>query len=253
MTTALLTQLNESSIWLDAIDSTNNYAMRLIDADRASSGLTIVAKEQTAGKGQRGKTWESAAGESLLMTIIVKPDMPVSSLFSFHALVVVAIARVLQKLCENIPVAIKWPNDIILNDKKAVGILVENVLRGQNWSYSIVGLGVNVLQETMPPALPHATSLKMATGKEFSFQDLHRQLRTHILTEIAAQHLPTDIMRRYNELLFRKDTLQRFILKSSSAALQAYISHTDTEGQLHLRHTNGLETAYKHGELNWVW
>ena len=114
-------------IELDSIDSTNNYAMQLIDANKAQHGLTIVAQKQLAGKGQRGNTWADTPGESLLMSIIAMPDRAIHEQFVFSASVAVAIAKVLQKLNNNWQVNVKWPNDIIVNDKKAGGILIENV------------------------------------------------------------------------------------------------------------------------------
>lgn len=243
--------LNAPIISLDTIDSTNNYAMRLIDADTAQPGLTIVAAEQTAGKGQRGRKWEDVPAQSLLMTIIAVPDMPLTDMFTFNALVAVSIADVLQNLCENVHIAIKWPNDIIINDKKAVGVLVENVLRGQNWTYSIIGFGVNVLQEEMPAGLPYATSLRIVTGKLFSLEMLMEQFRTHILRELVAKHPPGTVMERYNELLYRRGALQRFT--SGAEEWEGYVGEAGADGLLQIVDKDGTERRFRHGELQWVW
>ena len=133
-------------IELDSIDSTNNYAMQLIDANKAQHGLTIVTQSQSEGKGQRGKTWLDAPGQSLLMSIIIHPKKEINDQFVFNAAVAVAIANVLQKSNHNWDIRIKWPNDIIINAKKAGGILIENILRGSRWTHSVVGLGLNVKQ-----------------------------------------------------------------------------------------------------------
>src|SRR5690606_38514963 len=113
-------------IELDEIDSTNNYAMGLLNADKACMGLTIVARSQTKGKGQRGRVWQDQPGASLSMSMIVEPERGLDAQFVFIAQVALAVADALQGLDNNMDVAIKWPNDIIINDKKAGGILIEN-------------------------------------------------------------------------------------------------------------------------------
>src|SRR5690606_29724577 len=122
----------------------------LIDADTAQAGLTIVTDVQTNGKGQRGRKWLDAPGESLLMSLVVVPEYEIEHQFSFNMAISLAIADYLQHIYENWDIRIKWPNDIIINDKKAGGILIENVIRGNKWAYSVVGIGINILQYTMP-------------------------------------------------------------------------------------------------------
>src|SRR6478672_5010264 len=101
-------------IELDNIDSTNNYAMRLIDADKAQPGLTIVARRQESGKGQRGKIWVDSHGESVLMSIIVKPGMEIKDQFLFSISIALAVAHSLKYLNNDWDLKIKWPNDIII-------------------------------------------------------------------------------------------------------------------------------------------
>src|SRR6202012_6126707 len=88
-------------IELDTIDSTNNYAMRLIDADTAQPGLTIVAAQQTEGKGQRGRKWADVPGQSLLMSIITTPRQALNEQFIFNAAATVSSVETLQNGYEN--------------------------------------------------------------------------------------------------------------------------------------------------------
>src|SRR6187551_3254393 len=118
----------------DQLGSTNNYAIQLIDADKAGHGLTILAGSQTEGKGQRGKEWIDEPGESLLMSLIVAPVFEISDQPLFLATSVVSVVNVLKKHLPDLEVRIKWPNDIVIADKKAGGMLIENVLRGQQWA-----------------------------------------------------------------------------------------------------------------------
>ena len=236
-------------IELDFTDSTNNYAMRLIDGNKAQDGLTIVANAQTDGKGQRGKTWVDVPGNSLLMSIIVTPRHSLAEQFVFNAAVTVSIAKVLQKLDDHWRVAVKWPNDIIVNDKKAGGILIENVLRGSSWTHSVIGLGLNVNQARFSDDLPHAISLKMASGRNVEKSLLLTDLRDAIF---KATKFPVPVamqMEAYNQLLYRQGMTQGF--KSADTSWKANILHANNDGTLAVQLEDGSIVNYQHGQVIW--
>ncbi len=243
--------LDAPVIELDSIDSTNNYAMRLIDADTAQAGLTITATEQTSGKGQRGRHWAGMPGQSLLMSLVVTPQQPLEQQFVFSAAVAVAVAEVLDALYEGWNVKIKWPNDIIVNDKKAGGILIENILRGSNWLYSIVGLGLNVLQESFPLELLNATSLKLASGKEFKLPVIRDMLRHNILDALYRKTAPEETMRLYNQYLFRRSEEQAF--SNGHDAWNGIIVKASADGKLMVQLQDGSIANYTHGDVAWMW
>jgi len=238
-------------IHLDTIDSTNNYAMQLIDADKAQPGLTIVANEQTSGKGQRGKQWVGVPGESLLMSLIVQPEHKLDSQFAFNAAVATAIAEVLGELVTDTNVRIKWPNDMIVNDKKTGGILIENVLRGSQWMYSVIGIGINVLQTHFPEELPYATSLRMETGKIFNINKLCIALRKNIVNNIYSLRSNEESIEQYNNYLYKRDMDQRF--SDTSGEWMAHIHKVIDTGQLLVTREDGKVEQYSHGQVVWVW
>ena len=238
-------------IELDSIDSTNNYAMQLIDADKAQHGLTIVAQSQTAGKGQRGKSWMDKPGESLLMSMIVTPRLLISEQFVFNAGIAVAIANVLQKVNDSWTVHIKWPNDMIINDKKAGGILIENVLRGSRWLYSVIGLGLNIKQAVFPEDLPYATSLKIASGKDYDAMDIREQIQAQVLSMVNTPGTKEARMKRYNDLLYKAGQKQAFTDETGS--WEALVLHTNTDGTLSVQLQDGSILSYYHGQAMWVW
>jgi len=238
-------------IELDSIDSTNNYAMRLIDADKALPGLTITATEQTEGKGQRGRHWADVPGQSLLMSLVMTPQQPLEQQFVFSAMVAVAVAEVLEALYEGWEIKIKWPNDIIVNDKKAGGILIENILRGSNWVYAIVGLGLNILQESFPPELPNATSLKIASSRSFKPQTMRDMLRQNILEALGRKSNAEGTMRLYNEYLFRRSAVQAF--SDGRDTWQGIIVKANADGKLLVQLENGSIAQYTHGDVTWKW
>ena len=225
--------------------------MQLIDANKAQQGMTIVAQSQAAGKGQRGKTWIDAPGQSLLMSIIVVPGRAIQEQFVFNASVAVAIANVLQNLHNDWQIHVKWPNDIIINDKKAGGILIENVLRGSKWAYSVIGLGLNVKQQHFPDTLPFATSLRIASGKEFNMIQLRDTLRESILLCTVCPPPADKIMARYNELLYKRGLKQSF--SSVSGRWDATLVNAHTDGSLEVLQPDGTHAFYHHGMVTWDW
>lgn len=242
---------NYTFIELDTVDSTNNYAMQLIDDDKAQQGLTITAAAQLGGKGQRGRTWTDEPGKNLLMSIISMPNRPLHQQFTFSAAIAVAIANVLQNMLPNHQVHIKWPNDIIINDKKAGGILIENVLIGSKWSHAVIGLGLNVNQSAFPPHLPTATSLLLTTLTEWDLSAIKKQIHQHIMAAVLHPAPEAHTLQRYNNLLYKINDMQLFSIQNH--ILNAKITGVSADGTIRLRLPDGQFQSFAHGTITWVW
>lgn len=149
-------------IEFDSADSTNTRAKEF--ARRGSvDGSLFLAHRQTAGKGRMGRSFSSPMDEGIYMSLLLRPDMSFSHISNITLLVAVAIIRALKKSC-NITAEIKWPNDIILNEKKLAGILTE---AGQD--YVIIGTGINVSNTCFPESIQEtATSIFLETGMEIN-------------------------------------------------------------------------------------
>jgi BirA family biotin operon repressor/biotin-[acetyl-CoA-carboxylase] ligase len=158
----------------------------------------------------------------------------------------------LQKFLPDSSVRIKWPNDIIINDKKAGGILIENVLRGSNWTHSVIGFGLNINQSSFPDTLPYATSIKIASGQETDMARIRERVREHILAATLYPQPSCRIMEAYNELLYKKGESQKF--SNSDGSWNATIIYAGNDGTLEIRPVNGTKTyIYHHGEIKWEW
>ena len=147
-------------IWLERVDSTNDEARRHIsEIDNLS---VVSALEQTKGRGQRGNTWLSLAGENLTFSLIVK-DFRIKA--NEQSAISQATALSLTKLLgrHGIEARIKWPNDIYAGDNKICGILIENSLKGMEIDWSIICIGLNVNQTSFPEDLPNPTSMWLCT------------------------------------------------------------------------------------------
>ncbi len=154
-------------IKLNAIDSTNSYLKELTTKQSVENFTVVVAENQTNGRGQRGANWEVENGKNLTFSILIK-DVLVNFDEVFNLNVVVAVSLFQTFLNLKIPnLAIKWANDILADKKKICGILIENQFKSNLEIFSVIGIGINVNQESFIN-LPQASSLKNSSGKDWN-------------------------------------------------------------------------------------
>lgn len=158
-------------IKLDAIGSTNTYLKQILTHSNLENFTVVVTENQYQGKGQRGSVWEAEVGSSLTFSVLVK-DLIASPeyVFDLNVLVALSVCASFKKLF-NLPFNIKWPNDILSYNKKIGGILIENIIKANGETLSIVGIGINVNQENFEE-LPQATSLLKLTGVKIDKETL---------------------------------------------------------------------------------
>ncbi|NRA11013.1 MAG: biotin--[acetyl-CoA-carboxylase] ligase [Crocinitomicaceae bacterium] len=162
-------QIGRKIVRLESVDSTNNYTANLIKGGELVHGSVIMAVEQTNGRGQMGAEWLVKPGENLTFSVFLdNVNLSVNYQFFLTRLVSVSLVDFLAKF--NIPTAIKWPNDIYVNDKKIAGILIENKVSGSFIQKSIIGIGLNVNQSDFGNL--EATSLFLKTGIHRSIDDV---------------------------------------------------------------------------------
>ena len=216
---------------LDTVDSTNNYAMARVNAGPVADGATWFAMEQTAGKGQRGKQWHSQPGENIMLTTVFQPALALSAQFMLSAAVALGVYDFFSKYAGD-EAQIKWSNDIYWRDRKAGGILIENVLRGNVWQYAIAGIGININTPHFPEHLANPVSLRQITGKTWDSVALAHELcaclqRRHSLLEPGM----------FNELLEEyKSRLVRFnepaLYRKNGEIFQGTIRNVLPDGRL---------------------
>jgi BirA family biotin operon repressor/biotin-[acetyl-CoA-carboxylase] ligase len=150
--------------YFNSIDSTNEVAKNMLSKSKPSSGTAIIADFQTKGKGQQTNIWESDAGKNLLCSIIIIQDIPVDDYFYLNKIVSISIVEALDKFLPDDTIEIKWPNDILVNQKKIAGILIENSINNSLIQNSIIGMGINLNQIDFN--CPTATSAIKYTNTE---------------------------------------------------------------------------------------
>ncbi|MFV0531220.1 MAG: biotin--[acetyl-CoA-carboxylase] ligase [Flavobacteriales bacterium] len=214
-----------TEIYLDRTASTNSF---LLNKNVSFKEWTVVsARIQEAGKGYRGNTWKSDAGKNLTFSIYIKPDCLIEQIFYLNKLVSNAIHKTLQAF---ISCKIKWPNDIIINHKKAGGILIENVL-GEKVNSSVIGIGLNINQIYFTN-LPKATSLKNETGLHFNLDELRNSIIFNFQKEyqLLINQEFERIDHYFQKHLYKKD--QVGVFKIQNQLENGIIKGTTPEGKL---------------------
>jgi BirA family biotin operon repressor/biotin-[acetyl-CoA-carboxylase] ligase len=238
-------------IELESVDSTNNYALQQLHAGLARHGSAFFAHEQVAGKGQRGKVWSMDKRVNLILSVIIDArTLPVGRQFQLSACVAVAAFELFNKYAGD-NTRIKWPNDLYWQDRKAGGILIENVIGGNHeWKWAVAGIGININQTHFPEAVKNPVSLKQITGKNFDPIELSKEfcalLEDHFRT-LRTSGFDT-IYQLYINNLYKKG--QRVKLRKNSRVFEAMIKTVSPDGLLVTEH--GIEEEFKTGEVEWV-
>lgn len=227
--------LGQPFIELKNVDSSNNYAMQQLKSGKAGHGAAFFAYHQSGGKGRRGKKWESPPGENIILSVVIDTSVfQAKTPFAFSMAVALAVQRFFSFYAKK-KIKIKWPNDIYINDRKAAGILVENIFRGKDWKFAIVGIGININQEIFDPQIPNPISLKQITGENYQPAVLARQLCIYLndAYELLQQN-ELAIIEGYNDGLYKKNEVATF--KINSTQIDCTILRADKFGRLHIQH-----------------
>ncbi len=167
--------------YLPSCHSTNDFAAQMIQSgDNVFEGTVIITDNQTAGRGQRGNTWEASVGQNLTFSLILKPNfLKASDQFQLNVAVSMGVFDFLNELIDG-GLSVKWSNDIYFEDQKMGGILIENTLQGYNIGYSIVGIGLNINQVEFQNI--RATSLRNITRnpQQYDLSEMLKKLLEHI-------------------------------------------------------------------------
>jgi BirA family biotin operon repressor/biotin-[acetyl-CoA-carboxylase] ligase len=226
---------NYKLIHLESVGSTNLHASDLLSGKLVSGPTVIVADFQTEGKGQGNNQWESAVSQNLLFSLIVFPlKIKAKEQFYISKIAAIAIREAISDHISN--VKIKWPNDILVNKLKISGILIENTLKSDLISTSVIGIGINVNQAdfTIP-----ATSYMLETGREHNSKTLLNSfLNTfHYWFEILLSRDFAQIDLEYYKNLFGFQEWLRF--SWGGVEFEAFVEGVEADGYLILKARDG--------------
>lgn len=231
--------------WFNSLDSTNNVALRQLPD--IPSGTVIAAREQTAGRGQRGNTWFTEPGKNLTFSIVLKPEgLAAGDAHLLNYLASVAVAEFLEGY--GVSCCIKWPNDIYIGRKKICGILVENSLSGGCVAASVIGIGININQ-TRFPQLANATSLSLVTGREYVLEDC---LEAFMAVFESWQPRLSSLSGAYTSRLFQKGVQARYVdYLLGNEEFTGTICGVSQDGRL-IIHDGATERLYRFKEVGYI-
>ena len=238
-------------IELLSVESTNNYAMRQVQKELAKNGDAYFAFEQTAGKGQFNKQWLSNKGENIILSIVLKTDeLLINQQFILNMVIALGALKLFNKYSTE-HAKIKWPNDIYWRDRKAAGILIENIIRGSSWQFAVIGIGMNINQVNFQNDLKNPVSLKQITGKTYNVVDLAKELCDILDQEVSRLFAGSNILilEAYNNGLYKLNENVSF--KNSAGLFKGDIKKVNEAGEL-IVETDQEEKAFKTGELEWM-
>ena len=246
----------DSIVHLLKVDSTNRYVRDEAAALWKNRGISdfavVTAGHQTAGRGQRGNTWNSNAGENLLFSILVHPGetLEVSKQFQLSQAVALSIHDAMK--CHGIDTQLKWPNDIYAGNRKLAGILLELDYSGAFVEQAIIGIGLNVNQENFPPMDRTPVSMKMLRKRDFILDDVLAtilDLFEHYYTEMRFGNRDA-IAAEYKRVLLGMNERHTFIDRDGH--FDAVIQDIESDGHLILRRNDGSAGRYAFKEVEMV-
>ncbi len=234
----------------DSLPSTNDYLKSICSTtENTPEGTVIWALEQTAGRGQHQNQWRSETGKNLTLSILLKPaSLKAIEAFRLSKTIAVAVLDTVHHFIQK-KVSIKWPNDIYVDQSKIAGILIENSIQGEFVKQSIIGIGLNINQESfLSENLP--TSILNCSGQEFPLQEV----ANHLLARISKRYLELQLGNfktvdsNYFQHLYKVHETQVFFIDGEKETCTIKGIHAD--GTIELIVNNQIKT-YLHGEALW--
>ena len=238
--------------WIDTVDSTQDEVQRhLQELDNLS---VVAAREQTAGRGQRGNRWLARPGENLTFSLLLRPGedgipaIPAGRQFLVSQVASLALRDLLEK--EGVGVRIKWPNDIYAGDRKICGMLVENTLRGGQILASIIGIGLTVNQVRFDPRLMNPTSMARITGRTFSPENLLEDFLSLFLSRWRQS--PEVIQKDWLAALYRRDERRPYTDCRTGEVFEGTIKGISGSGLLEVEMPDGSIRAFAFKEISYI-
>ena len=241
-------------ILLHETASTNTYLKRM--AALLPSGTVVYTHRQTAGRGQKGNSWEAEPGKNLTFSMLLKqPGVAAAKQFCLSEAVSLAIADAIEaRIGSGGEVAVKWPNDIYWRNRKISGTLIETSVGGNTLKRCIYGIGLNVNQRQFLSDAPNPVSLLNITGKEtpldLLLDEILQSFDHYYALAVGGKH--DVIVAQYNAALFRRQGLHTYKDAATGELFDAAIHHVGTDGLLHLVDSQGISRTYALKEVKFV-
>lgn len=224
--------------YLKECSSTNDEISRVLLYPNTNF-IGLYTFNQKKGRGQYGNSWSFVPEQNIAYTLAIKTSTITLTDFLFNYYTATCIQEYIAKMTEN-PVKIKWPNDIILKNKKIAGILIEKK-KVNSENYFIIGAGINILQEKFDE-ISNAGSILTQTGKQFDLKDFTKGLHNFLIEKLENFPCEDEILRHFNLNLFRKDEVSVFEIDGKRQ--NGIIRSADKNGELVIELENETRSFY---------
>lgn len=236
-------------VYYPETDSTN-IRIRHLGAEGAPHGTLAVADRQTAGRGRRGRTWESPGGSCIYMSILLRPDLAPEKAPMLTLVMACGVAEGIMD-CADVKVQIKWPNDIIVSGKKLAGILTEMSTQVDYINHVTVGVGINVNVQNFPEEIQTAASLLSETGTQTKRAPVIAAVMKHFEENYKIFMQTEDmsgLMKKYSSLLVNQG--REVLILEKDAEYKAYAEGINQKGELVVRREDGTVENICAGEVS---
>jgi BirA family biotin operon repressor/biotin-[acetyl-CoA-carboxylase] ligase len=239
----------KNQIKLDETDSTNDFLLDLDKMTFIDSNVVVTANYQKFGRGKQIRKWESKKGKNLLLSILFKHKLKLKEQFNFSVIISLALKDLLSEIQDD-KVFIKWPNDIIVNDKKIAGFIIENKSNNSMIHTSILGVGLNVNQTLFHNYSPEATSVIKLTKKESDVDTIKDRLLFYLEKYYFSESSLIENLHKYNEDLYAKNKYLKF--KSKNKIFEGKILRVKKSGEIIIE-TEKEEKTVELNDLEYIY
>lgn len=237
----------------DCVDSTNIESDRLL-RDGVSPPFCVIALKQTAGKGRLGRKWESHSKNNLYLSTVFAPNTSPQNLQCFTLGVAIEICEVIKDIIPRLPVKIKWPNDLYINNKKIAGMLTEAKIDNDRIQSLVFGFGLNINSQliAVPESVKkNATSLKIQTSKEFNMNSIAiKMLNASVCAYIKSQrkNKSNNLLKSWSKFDYLKG--KNLTLKQNGRTIRGIACGVNSNGALQIKTLDGYIESIYSGDIN---
>ncbi len=244
----------KNKIYVSSIDSTNREMFKLIKRNKLTEGTVLWTNDQHSGKGLDKAIWESDKGMNITASYLFCPEfLEPENQFDLNKAISLGVYDAIKSILQtNFYVWIKWPNDILVNEKKIAGILTENIIQGSEIKYSVAGVGINANQTKFSKFPRTPTSLKLLTGNNYNISEcvdiLFYNLEKRYL--MLKNGLKEQLNHDYLNNLYKYGEKANY--HANDKTFMATICGVDKHGKLLLKNKNGKIIAFDFKEVRFI-
>jgi BirA family biotin operon repressor/biotin-[acetyl-CoA-carboxylase] ligase len=246
MSSSLFTK---NQIKLNQIDSTNRFLLEFNKSSNISGPIVVTAEYQSEGRGRASKSWFSNRGENLLISLLLNHKLHINKKFDLSIVISLALKDFLSTYLKD-DIHIKWPNDLIIKNKKIAGFIIDNLVQNSNIHTSVIGIGVNINQLKFNYFSPLATSIALENNCNYNLDDMKNNLLSCIENRYINFEKNSTLYNEYLNHLYLKDKFSFFEINFKR--VEAKIINVSEIGELYVQFKNHKIESFLLDEIKFL-